>query len=89
MIPAKNDPTPTPTPNALITASTSDARQPTSLEQSQIVARDASTMRVEIRSQSYKSLWAKLVALGAGAVRDKSQCALSKGMRIVLQYCQT
>lgn len=32
-----------------------------------------------------KSLW-EVVALGAGAVRNGSQCALSKGTRILLQF---
>lgn len=46
--PGKSDSTVTPTPTALTTASTSDAIQPISTEQNQIVWQDASTMFVEI-----------------------------------------
>ena len=46
--PGKNDPTPTPTPTALTRASKSDAIQPTSTEQNQIVWQDAPSMLVEI-----------------------------------------
>jgi len=48
-MPGKSDPAPTPTPNALTTASTSEAPgQPTSTEQIQIVWQDASIVLVEI-----------------------------------------
>jgi len=48
-MPGKSDPAPTPTPNALTTASTSEApAQPTSTEQIQIVWQDASIVLVEI-----------------------------------------
>ena len=47
--PGKSDPAPTPTPNALTTASTSDGlTQPTSTQEIQIVWPDATTRLVEI-----------------------------------------
>jgi len=47
--PGKSDPVPTPTPNALMTMSTSDGvTQPTSTEETQVVWPDATTMFVEI-----------------------------------------
>jgi hypothetical protein len=47
--PGKSDPAPTPTPNALMTTSTSDGlTQPTSTEEVQTVWQDATTIFVEI-----------------------------------------
>lgn len=46
--PAKSDPIPTPTPNALITSTIDGVTQPTSTEELQVVWPDATTMLVEI-----------------------------------------
>ena len=47
--PGKSEPAPTPTPNALMATSTSDGvTQPTSMEETQVVWPDATTIFVEI-----------------------------------------
>ena len=47
--PGKSEPAPTPTPNALMTTSTSDGvTQPTATEETQVVWPDAGTLLVEI-----------------------------------------
>ena len=47
--PGKSDPAPTPTPNALMTTSTTDSvTQPTATEETQVVWPDATTIFVEI-----------------------------------------